>query len=209
MNACRIFFIFSFSFLILGFSRISFGQQTSISTWSGSDDITIRSVGLGSSSLNFNQQSNKIIANSGTIYIRKEDDNTAIFEIEAPSELQLEINMNYTPYMAKEGDFSNGQSIPMSLNLAYNNQNAPNEIIAKNESIDLPIGVTSITIPANSKYVDAFMASSSSEYGMNFERPKSLVYLFVYGALGPIRSISAGNYLSEISIHVNVAGGTN
>lgn len=208
MTAGKAILIFSFSFILFGFPGTSFGQRTTISTWSGSDDVTIRPIGVGYSSLNFNQRSNKITANSGAIYVRKEDENVAIFEIEAPSEFHLEINMDYTPYMAKEGDFSKGQSIPMSLYLAYNNQNAPNEIVAKKESIDLPVGVTSITIPVNSKYVDAFMASNS-EYGMNFERPKSLVYLFVFGTLGPIRSVSAGNYHSQISINVNVAGGTN
>ena len=202
MTADRIILFFSFAFVFFGFSKVSFGQRTTISTWSGSDDITIRSVGMGYNSLNFNQYSNKITANSGTIHIRKEDDNTAIFEIEAPSEFQIAVNLNYTPHLIREGEFSTDRSIPMVLHMAYHNQNAVNETVAKKESIDLPSGITGITIPVNSKFLGTL---SPSEYGGSIERPKSVVYLFVYGTLGPIRSVSAGDYSSQISIHVNVA----
>jgi hypothetical protein len=207
MARIAILFI-SLSFILFGFPRDSFGQRTTISTWSGSADITIRSLGMGSSSLNFNQHSNRITANSGPVNIRKEDDNAAIFEIEAPSEFEIVINMDYTPYLAKEGDSSKEQSIPIVFHMAYNNLNAANEIVAKNESIDLIRGITSITIPVNNKF-DANQLPSSWEYGVNSERPKSVVYLFIFGTLGPIGSVSAGDYSSRISINVNVAGETN
>jgi hypothetical protein len=202
MTAGRIILFFVFLFLFGGFSRIALGQRATISTWSGSDDITIRSVGMEYNRLNFNQHSNKITANSGTFHIRKEDNNAAIFEIVAPSEFQLAINLDYSQYLAKEGDFSTDGSIPIVLYMAYHNQNAPNETVAKKESIDLPSGTTGITIPVNSRFV---VPLSRSEYGGNMERPKSVVYLFVFGTLGPIRSVTAGNYSSQISIHVNAA----
>lgn len=202
MNADRIILFFFFVFLFFGFMTTSFGQRTTISTWSGSDDITIRSIGMGYNSLDFNQHASKITANSGSFHIRKEDDTVAIFEIEAPSEFQIAINLDYTPYMVKEGAFSTDRSIPMVLYMAYHNQNAANEIVAKKESIDLPSGITGITIPVNSRFIGS---PSPSEYGRNIERPKSVVYLFVYGTLGPIRSVSAGAYSSQISINVNRA----
>lgn len=204
MTARWLILFFSISLLFFGISRTSFAQRTTISTWSGSDDVTIRPVGMGFSSLNFNQHSNKITANSGPIHIRKEDDNIAIFEIEAPSECQISIDMDYTPYLKKEGNFSKDQSIPLVFYMAYHNQNAANETVAKKESIDLPSGITGITIPVNSKFVGTLLPSSSY-YRVNSERPKSVVYLFVYGTLGPVRSVSAGDYSSQISIHVNVA----
>lgn len=208
MTARSVILFTSLSFILFGFPRDSFGQRTTISTWSGSDDITIRSLGMGSSSLNFNQHSNRITANSGSIQIRKEEDNTAIFEIEAPSEFEIVINMDYTPYLAKEGDSSKEQLIPMVFYMAYNNQNAANEIVAKKESIDLPGGITSITIPVNSKFATSLLPSGS-ESGVSLERPKSVVYLFIFGTMGPIRSVSAGDYSTQISINVNVADEAN
>lgn len=208
MTSRNIILCISLSFVLFAFTENSFGQQTTISTWSGSKDITIRSIGMGSSSLNFNQHSNMITANSGPIQIRKEDDNIAIFEIEAPSEFEIVINMDYAPYLAKEGDSSEQQSIPIAFFMAYNNQNAANEIVAKKESLDLTAGITGFTIPVNSRFI-AGQLPSNGEFGANLERPKSVVYLFIYGTLGPIRSVSAGNYYSQISIHVNEAGGTN
>ncbi len=208
MTANSVIFFTSLLFVLFGFSRNSFGQRTTISTWSGSDEITIRSVGLGYSSLNFNQHSNMITANSGSIQIRKEDDNTAIFEIEAPSEFEIIIDMEYTPYVTREGGSSNDQSIPIVFYMAFNNHNAANEILAKKESIDLTEGITSITIPVNSRFI-AGQLPSNGEFGANLERPKSVVYLFIYGTLGPIRSVSAGEYSTQISININVADGSN
>ncbi|MDG1277470.1 MAG: hypothetical protein P8O16_09330 [Algoriphagus sp.] len=198
----------SFAFSLFGFSKTSFGQRPTISTWSGSDDITIRPLGMGSSSLNFNLHSSVITANSGPVQIRKEDDNTAVFEIEAPSEYEMVITMDYAPYLAKEGDSSIDQSIPMVFYMSYHNQNAANEIVAKKESIDLPAGITTITIPVNGKFA-GIPLPSSSVFGGSLERHKSVVYLFVYGTLGPIRSVYAGEYNTQISINVNVAGETN
>lgn len=208
MTARSVILFSSLLFILFGFSKTSFGQRTTISTWSGSNEISIRSVGMNTSSLNFNQHSNMITANSGPIQIRKEDDNTAVFEIEAPSESEIVINMDYTPYLVKEEDFSQKQPIPIAFYMAYNNKNAANEIVAKKESVDLPTGITSITIPVNSRLI-AGQLSSNGEFGANLESHRSIVYLFVYGTLGPIRSVSAGNYYSQISIHVNVAGGSN
>jgi hypothetical protein len=128
---------------------------------------------MGSSSLNFNQRANVITANSGPIKIRKEDENVAIFAIEAPSGIEIFINMDYSPYMTKAGDSSKEQSIPIVFSMAYNNMNAANEIVAKNESIDLMGGITSITIPVNSKFA-ATQLESSLKNGVKSESPKSV-----------------------------------
>jgi len=208
MMARYIFLLTFFSFNIFLFPRPLFGQRVTISTWSGSDDVTIHQIGTGSNSLNFNQHSNVITANSGPIKISKEDINTAIFAIEAPSEFEIVINMDYSPYLTKAGDSSKGQSIPIVFYLAYNNKDAANEIVAKNESIDLIKGITSMNIPVNPRFA-ANLSPSRSEYGRNSERPKSVVYLFIFGTLGPIGSVSAGDYSTQINLNVNVANEKN
>ncbi|WP_289029492.1 hypothetical protein [uncultured Algoriphagus sp.] len=202
-----VIFILFLAFTHIGFQGISFGQRTTISTWSGSDKIMIRSLEIGNNSLNFNVNSGVLTANSGLIHIGKEDNNSAVFEIEAPSDAEIVINMEYTPFLAKERDFTPDQSIPIVLYMSYNNQNAVNETIAKEESIDIPSGITSITIPVISQYTYALIPTSS-EFGESMEMNKSIVYLFVYGTLGPVGSVSAGEYSAQISIHVNISGGT-
>ena len=194
----------SLAFSLLGFSKTSFGQRVTISTWSGSDDIIVRSVGMGENTLNFNKNLNVITANSGPIQIRKEDENTAIFAIEAPSEFEIAITMDYYPFLTRDEYSSIENSIPIVFYMSYNNQNAANEIDAKDESIDLIRGITSITIPVNSKF-NSNQLTSDPVYAMQSEKPKSVVYLFIYGTLGPVGSVDAGNYDTQLSINVNEA----
>ena len=203
----NVIFILFLAFTHIGFQSISFGQRTTISTWSGSDEIMIRSLGIGNNSLNFNVNSGVLTANSGIIHIGKEDNNSAVFEIEAPSDAEIVINMEYTPFLAKERDSTTDQYIPVVLYMSYNNQNADNETIAMEGSIDIPSGITSITIPVNSKYAYAFIPSAS-EFIESIAMNKSIVYLFVYGTLGPVGRVSVGEYSAQISIHVNLSGET-
>lgn len=203
--------LFLFIFLCLNltlFPRLLSGQRLTISTWSGSEDISIRPIGMGSNGLNFNQLARVITANSNPIQIRKEDTQAAIFAIEAPSESEIVITLDYYPYLSKIGDATKGHLIPISLNMAYNNHNVANEAIAKNESIDLKNGITSLTIPVDPKFIPGRLPIGN-EYGSTSQRPKSVVYLFIFGTLGPVGSISAGEYTTQINLHVHMANEKN
>lgn len=199
--------ILSFLILSVAFVSASFGQRINFSTWSGSDDVTIRSIGASMNGLRFNEKQKVLLANSPALTIGKEDPQVAIFEIEAPSELDITVDMDYPGFLALDGNLSKG-SIPFTLQMSYSNEGQPNEIAARNNSQDVPIGFNSVTFSVNGKSTGAPLPPSP-EFGGSSARVKSKVYLFVYGSIGPIGSVSAGNYLAEVNLNVYVAGGDN
>lgn len=179
-------------------------QRINFSTWTGSEDVSIRSIGSVISSLRFNEKQQVLLANTPAIAIAKNDPQVAIFEIEAPSEFDITVELQAPNFLAKEGDPENG-TIPFALQMSYSNQGLPNEIAALGSSMDVPLGFTSVTFPVHAGRRGVPLPPNPELYGN--ARPKSTVYLFVYGTLGPIGQVSAGNYIGEVLINVYVAGG--
>ena len=199
--------LFGVASLIFACSGNVLGQRINFSLWSGSEDVSIQSVGAQGNYLNFNDKVQVIKANSPAIQIEKHDSQVAIFEIEAPSDLDITIAMDYVSFLANGGDVSKG-SIPLVLNMAYSNINLPNENAANTNSIDLPLGITSVSIPVVDRRSGPPLPPRP-EFGGDYVKPKSKVYLFIYGTLGPIGQVSAGAYTGEITISVYVEGGSN
>lgn len=189
--------------LLTGNSTV-FGQRINFSTWTGSEEVTIRSIGSVVSSLRFNEKQRVLLANTPAITIAKNDPQVAIFEIIAPSEFDITIELQSPSFLALDGDPSKG-TIPFSLQMSYSNQGLPNEISALESSLDVPLGFTSVTLPVNEIRTGIPLPPNPELTGAN--RPKSTVYLYVYGTLGPIGPVSAGDYLGEVLINVYVAGG--
>ncbi|MCR9082431.1 MAG: hypothetical protein NXH89_08435, partial [Cyclobacteriaceae bacterium] len=123
-------------------------QRINFSTWTGSEDVSIRSIGSVISSLRFNEKQQVLLANTPAIAIAKNDPQVAIFEIEAPSEFDITVELQAPNFLAKEGDPENG-TIPFALQMSYSNQGLPNEIAALGSSMDVPLGFTSVTFPVH------------------------------------------------------------
>lgn len=202
MKGLRIILIF-FVLLLTGNSTV-FGQRINFSTWTGSEEVRITAVGASLNSLNFNDKQKVLLAGSPAVVIEKADTQVAIFEIIAPSEFDITIELQSPSFLALDGDPSKG-TIPFSLQMSYSNQGLANEISALGSSMDVPLGFTSVTLPVNEIRTGIPLPPNPEFNGAN--RPKSTVYLFVYGTLGPIGQVSAGDYLGEVLINVYVAGG--
>lgn len=205
MRSLTLFFVTAS--LIFACSGNVMGQRINFSLWSGSEDVVIQQVGVQNNGLRFNDKVSVIKANTPAIQIEKNDPHVAIFEIEAPSDLDITIAMDYVTFLANGGDVSKG-TIPLVLNMSYSNQNLSNETAAKNTSIDLPLGITSVSIPVVDRRSGPPLPPRP-EFGGDYVKPKSKVYLFVYGTLGPIGQVNAGEYTGDVTISVYVEGGSN
>lgn len=201
--------ILSFLIVFLVVSSASFGQRINFSTWTGSDDVTIRPVGANSSSLRFNDKEKVLKANMPAVVISKTDPQVAIFEIEAPTEFDISIDLDYPVFLYKDGNTSSTDMIPFVLNMSYSNQSLGNsgQIPAAATTQDVPAGFNSVTFPMYGS--GAAPLPPSPEFGGSGTRQKSKAYLFIYGAVGPIGTVSAGNYTAEVILNVNVSGGDN
>ncbi|RIW15148.1 hypothetical protein D0X99_11935 [Algoriphagus lacus] len=191
-------------FLALGgllFSRESHAQRINFSTWTGSDDITITPV-LGSPNLNFNQKQANISVNSPAVTINLLDNQAVAFRIEAPEGFDLTVEVDAPAFLSLDGAGTVPQEqIPFRVGIAYNNMEAGNEMTAKAGAVQLPTGFYNVTFPVNRRVGGAPGPPPTPISGTD-TLPKATAYLFIYGELGPIGPVNAGNYLGEININV-------
>lgn len=201
--------ILSLLIVFLVVSSASFGQRINFSTWTGSDDVTIRPVGANSSSLRFNDKEKVLRAGLPAVVISKTDPQVAIFEIEAPTEFDISVDLAYPVFLFKDGNTSSTDMIPFVLNMSYSNQSPGNsgQIPEAATTQDVPAGFNSVTFPMYGSGTAPL--PPSPEFGGSAPRQKSKAYLFIYGAIGPIGTVSAGNYTAEVTLNVNVSGGDN
>lgn len=193
--------------VILSLSAETFAQRINFSTWSGSDDIVIMPVDGKSGSLKFNDKEKVIRSNMPAIVIAKNDlQQIAIFEITAPTEFDITIELDHPGYLSNGGDPEKG-TIPLVLNMAYTNNGQGNStnVPPPTSAVDVPVGFNSVTFPVSRRGGGAPLPPTP-EYG-GFTRPKSKVYVYIYGAIGPIGTVSAGNYTATVNLNVYVAGG--
>lgn len=183
-------------------------QRINFNTWTGSENITVTAVGTGLNSLNFNDKQKVLLAGSPAVVIGKTDPQVAIFEIEAPSEYDITVELDFPFFLYKDGIPTGDQKFPLALQLAYVNEAPPGfEFLTGGATAqEVPAGFNSVTFPVNRRAAGAPLPPTP-EYG-GYTRPKSKVYVYVYGSVGPIgQNISAGDYLGNVTLSVYVAGG--
>lgn len=196
--------------VILSLSVETFAQRINFSTWTGSEDILITAVGTGMNSLNFNDKQKVLLAGSPAVVIGKTDPQVAIFEIEAPSEYDITVELDFPFFLYKDGIPTGDQKFPLDLQMAYVNEATLGFefLTGGSTALEVPPGFNSVTFPVNRRVSGAPMPPTP-EYG-GYTRPKSKVYVYVYGSVGPIgQNISAGDYLANVTLSVYVAGGQN
>jgi hypothetical protein len=185
--------------LLLG-SENANAQRISFSTWTGSDDITLRSPQGALPGLNFNQKKAAIVAGSEAIRIDLTDFQAVIYEIEAPEHFDLTVEVDAPPMLTLEDDPT--ESIPFQLRIAYNNMRPTDELTGKQSAIELPLGFNSVTFPVNRRVSGAPGPPPTPEHG-GYTRPKARAYLYLYGVLGPVGSVPPGVYEGNITINVS------
>jgi len=177
-------------------------QRISFSTWTGSDDITLRSPQGAMPGLNFNQKKAAIVAGSEAVRIDLSDYQAIIYEIEAPEHFDLTVEVSSPNMLTLESDPS--KTIPFQLRISYNNMLAPDEQTGKLSAVELPLGFNSITFPVNRRISGAPGPPPTPQHG-GYTRPKAKAYLYLYGVLGPVGAVPPGAYEGNVTINVSFA----
>jgi hypothetical protein len=176
----------------------SYSQRISFSTWTGSEEIMITSV-IASPTLNFNQKQANIIQNSPAISINLNDIAAIAFAIEAPENFDLTVEVDAPTVLALDSDPS--KTIPFQIKMAYNNLRAVDENSGKASAIELPSGFYNVTFPVNRRTSGAPGPPPTPLSGSE-TRTKAKAFVYLYGVLGPIGVIPAGNYTGIINLNV-------
>ncbi len=179
-------------------SQVSMAQRISFSTWTGSDDIVLNSV-MASPELSFNLKQ-PIITSGTTVDINLVDNQAIAFRIEAPENFDLTVDIDAPMFLTFADDPL--KTIPFQVKLAYNNMLPGNELAGKAGAIELPLGFTNVTFPVDRRTSGAPNPVPTPLTGAEV-RSKSAAYIYIYGILGPVGTVPAGNYMAEITINVS------
>jgi hypothetical protein len=179
-------------------SQESFAQRINFSTWTGSDDIVLNSVMAGPE-LKFNIEQ-PIITSGTTVTINLASNQTIAFRIEAPENFDLTVDVDAPLFLTFVDDPS--KTIPLQVKLAYNNMLPGNELAGKAGAIELPLGFTNVTFPVNRRMSGAPSPPPTPLTGTDV-RTKSTAFIYIYGSLGPVPTVPAGDYSAKITVNVS------
>lgn len=180
-------------------------QRISFGVFAG-EGITIDSPMGINPGLDFNQKQRIITSRSGSVSIgRAEGEPYVVYRIQAAEGFDLMIDVNQTNFLWLEGDADTDNSIPLIIRIAYNNEGAPNAVVANMSAIDAPTGMNSLIIPVSKNTSLAPGPPPDPLSGETPSRNKATMFLFIYGDLGPIRDVQPGLYSAEININVSYA----
>ncbi|MBC6367532.1 hypothetical protein DDT91_12090 [Algoriphagus sp. AK58] len=186
---------------VLWSSGNGFAQRINFSTWTGSDDIVITPV-LASPTLNFNQKQANISINSPAVTINLSDNQAVAFRIEAPDGFDLTVEVDAPTFLSLNGIGTDSEeTVPFRIGMAYNNLLAGDEMSAKAGAVQLPVGFYNVSFPVSRRSAGAPGPPPTPVSG-DYVRPKSTAWLFLYGELGPIGQVNAGQYLGDVTINV-------
>lgn len=183
-----------------GFDGSALAQRINFSTWTGSDDIIITSP-QGVPSLNFSQKQPITVSNP-QVSINLMDNEAAVFQIQAPEGFDLTVEIDAPSFLRLDGTGSQAdETVPFQIAMAYNNMEAGDQISAKTSAVPLPAGFFNVTFPVSRRSAGAPGPPPTPISGGDV-RVKSTAWLFLYGSLGPVGNVKAGNYSGDITINV-------
>lgn len=179
-------------------SQVSMAQRISFSIWTGSDDIILNSA-VAAPELSFNLKQ-PIITSGTSVAINLIDNQAVAFRIEAPDNFDLTVDVDAPLFLTFADDPL--KTIPFQVKIAYNNLLPGNELTGKAGAIELPVGFTNVTFPVNRRTAGAPSPPPTPLTGTEV-RNKSMAYIYIYGNLGAVGAVPAGNYSAQITINVS------
>jgi hypothetical protein len=123
-----------------------------------------------------------------------------VFRIDAPLGYDLTVELTSPTHLFKEGDPDKG-AIPVSFRMAYNNQEAQNEIVGKQNVVEIPDGFNNVTFPVNRRLGSTPPVPLTPDFG-GYVKPKGAAFLYIYGSFGPVGDVAAGEYTGEVQLNV-------
>lgn len=192
-------------------SSLLMGQRISFSIWA-QEGITLTLQGQNTG-LDFNKKQRIIVPGSEKIEISKVlGEPYVAYQIEAAEGFDLLVEINAPAALLLDPDPDNtGSSIPLNLRLAYNNQGPVSADAGLPAAVEMPPGSLSMVVPVNRRLSGAPGPPPRPLIGGEDSRPKTSMYLYIYGDLGPVPNpLPAGNYTAQIVINISYADyGTN
>lgn len=178
-----------------------YAQRINFSTYTGSSDITITPM-MASPALNFNLKQANITVNGDPVAINLSDNQAVAFQIQAPEGFDITVEVDAPTVLGLDGTGTDPEeTIPFQIGIAYNNLVAGDEMTAKSGAVTLPTGFVNVTFPINRRNSGAPGPPPTPISG-DYVRPKATAWLFLFGTLGPIGNVNAGQYFGNITINV-------
>ncbi len=151
-----------------------------------------------SGGLNFNSKQPAILINSNaTVTISLLDNECAYVQIIGDATKDITIVVPTTSSITYGSD-----QIPFTCQFAYSNFGTTDVNTAKLSAVQMPAGITSITLPMLSRTLGAPAPPPTPAHG-GYTAPQATAYLFLYGMLGPVGNVAAGTYSGMINVYVN------
>ncbi len=172
-------------------------QRISFGAYATSQDIMLSVSG----DLNFNMRQPVIASNSNSIVtIALNDDEAQCIEITGDATRDITITVT-APAELTIGAGGTGNQIPFACRFAYSNIGASTVSAAKATAIQVPGGLTAITLPILRRTAGAPAPPPTPAHG-GYTAPSAKLYLFLYGSLGPVGNVTAGLYSGTVNVNV-------
>lgn len=198
-----IFFVGIEAGVIRAQGRINFGQYQT--------DSSIQVRKLGFQELNFNLRNRVILQESfGHVRIGLDDPELVVYEIEAPKQMDILINYEWTP-LRRIGTHSQNNSLSAHLMLniraAYSNRGAASLAQALSQVVELPPHASSVVLPVLRSPVTGPPGLPPAPSSGSVTGDRAKLYFFVYGEILPwIGRVTAGRYTGQVYISFGYPG---
>ncbi len=174
--------------------RPLYGQKINFGAYTTSQGLRLTTSG----GLNFDSKQSGILINSGEeITISLQDNQCAYVQIDGDATRDISILVPATTYLV-HGTYE----LPFTCKLAYSNTGTTDVNAAKLAAVEMPAGVTTMTIPMLQRTVGAPNPPPTPAHG-GYTAPKATAFLFVYGTLGPVGNVGAGAYSGSVNVYIN------
>lgn len=136
-----------------------------------------------------------IVTNSPAVVVGL--DNSAWLEIDGDATRDITIIVPSLTYLT-----CGTSEIPFTCQFAYSNFGFTDPYSAKLSAVQISPGVTVITIPMLQRTGGVPAPPPTPAHG-GYTAPSAKAYLFLYGTLGPVGSVSSGAYSGMINVFVD------
>ena len=177
--------------------RPAMAQRVNFGAYTTSQGITL----LASGNLDFNAKEPVIASGSSqTVTISLVENETQYIQIVGDATRDITVTVSAPQYLIVGGG-GPGNQIPFTCQFAYSNLGSANASSAKSVAIQVPTGFTAMTFPMLRRLAGTPAPPPTPAHG-GYTAPSATAYLFLYGSLGPVGSVTPGLYSGTINVTV-------
>lgn len=175
-----------------------FAQRINFGAYTTSQGISL----ITSGNLDFNAKQPVIASGSNsTVTIALTDGETQYIAITGDATRDVTVTVSAPQYLITGGGGGSTKEIPFTCRFAYSNLGSIDATSANGVAIQVPSGFTAITFPLIRRAAGVPAPPPTPAHGA-YTPPTATAYLFLYGSLGPVGSVSPGNYSGTVNVNV-------